>query len=198
MSTTSKKDRKDDETTIPSPSQIQREQQQAVNKALDETKDDIRKATNEARKEIPQYSERIGDIQEQTIQTVREIANNYIESQKEIINIFQSTWTPFVQDVYGRIWNNWWGISPSRLAETYGTMASSVADNVISASRLTNNTISTNAELFNTSLQQTRDSAKEFSKIGVNAVKAFNEVSNDLANISLSTVETVISRQQRK
>jgi hypothetical protein len=197
MSTT-KKDRKEDETTVPTPSQLQREQQEAVNKALDETKDDIKKTTREATREIPQYTERIGDVQEQTIQTVREIADNYIESQKEIINIFQSTWTPFVQDVYGRVWNNCWGISPSRLAETYGTMASSVADNVISASRLTNNTISTNAELFNTSLQQTRDSAKEFSKIGVNAVKAFNEVSNDLANISLSTVETVISRQQKK
>ena len=41
MSTSTRKDRKEDEnTSVPSPSQIQREQQQAVNKALDETKDE--------------------------------------------------------------------------------------------------------------------------------------------------------------
>ena len=68
MSTT-KKDRKEDETTVPTPSQLQREQQEAVNKALDETKDDIKKTTREATREIPQYTERIGDVQEQTIQT---------------------------------------------------------------------------------------------------------------------------------
>ena len=50
MSTSTRKDRKEDENTssVPSPSQIQREQQQAVNKALDETKDEIKVATREA------------------------------------------------------------------------------------------------------------------------------------------------------
>ncbi|HEY9386933.1 MAG TPA: hypothetical protein VIP70_07820, partial [Nitrososphaeraceae archaeon] len=91
MSTTTKKDRKGEggeeaTTTVPTPSQLQKEQQEAVNKALDETKDDIKTATKEARKEIPQYTQRLGDLQEQTIQTTIEIADNYIESQKEIIN----------------------------------------------------------------------------------------------------------------
>ena len=76
---TAKKDRKEEDATVPSPSQIQKDQQQAVNKALDETKDEIKTATREAAREIPQYTQRLGDIQEQTIQTTREIADNYIE-----------------------------------------------------------------------------------------------------------------------
>src|SRR5215216_7008826 len=86
---TARKDRKEDDTTSPSPSQLQKEQQQAVNKALDETKDEIKVATREAAKEIPRYTQRLGDLQEQTILTTREIADNYIESQKEIISIYQ-------------------------------------------------------------------------------------------------------------
>jgi hypothetical protein len=195
MSTSTRKDRKEDEnTSVPSPSQIQREQQQAVNKALDETKDEIKVATREAARDIPQYTQRLGDIQEQTIQTTREIADNYIESQKEIISIYQSVWTPFIENANSRFWN-YWSISPKGIAETYGTVISSFADNVISATRLTNNAISSNMELFSTALQQTKDNSKEFSRLRINAAKVFNEASNEIATTGFSAVET--SRQRR-
>ena len=195
MSTSTRKDRKEDEnTSVPSPSQIQREQQQAVNKALDETKDEIKVATREAARDIPQYTQRLGDIQEQTIQTTREIADNYIESQKEIISIYQSVWTPFIENANSRFWN-YWSISPKGIAETYGTVISSFADNVISATRLTNNAVSANMELFSTALQQTKDNSKEFSRLGINAAKVFNEASNEIAITGFSAVET--SRQRR-
>ena len=195
MSTSTRKDRKEDEnTSVPSPSQIQREQQQAVNKALDETKDEIKVATREAARDIPQYTQRLGDIQEQTIQTTREIADNYIESQKEIISIYQSVWTPFIENANSRFWN-YWSISPKGVAETYGTVISSFADNVISATRLTNNAVSANMELFSTALQQTKDNSKEFSRLGINAAKVFNEASNEIATTSFSAVET--SRQRK-
>ena len=195
MSTSTRKDRKEDEnTSVPSPSQIQREQQQAVNKALDETKDEIKVATREAARDIPQYTQRLGDIQEQTIQTTREIADNYIESQKEIISIYQSVWTPFIENANSRFWN-YWSISPKGIAETYGTVISSFADNVISATRLTNNAVSANMELFSTALQQTKDNSKEFSKLGINAAKVFNEASNEIATTGFSAVDT--SRQRR-
>jgi hypothetical protein len=195
MSTSTRKDRKEDEnTSVPSPSQIQREQQQAVNKALDETKDEIKVATREAARDIPQYTQRLGDIQEQTIQTTRQIADNYIESQKEIISIYQSVWTPFIENANSRFWN-YWSISPKGIAETYGTVISSFADNVISVTRLTNNAVSANMELFSTALQQTKDNSKEFSRLGINAAKVFNEASNDIATTGFSAVET--SRQRR-
>ena len=195
MSTSTRKDRKEDEnTSVPSPSQIQREQQQAVNKALDETKDEIKVATREAARDIPQYTQRLGDIQEQTIQTTREIADNYIESQKEIISIYQSVWTPFIENANSRFWN-YWSISPKGIAETYGTVISSFADNVISATRLTNNAVSANMELFSTALQQTKDNSKEFSRLGINAAKVFNEASNEIATTGFSAVET--SRQRK-
>ena len=66
------------------------QQEYAVEEILEDTKDDIRSATKEVAREIPQYTQRLGDIQEQTIQTTREIAYNYIEAQKEIISIYQS------------------------------------------------------------------------------------------------------------
>src|SRR5215207_9953941 len=144
---TAKKDRKEEDATVPSPSQIQKDQQQAVNKVLDETKDEIKTATREAAREIPQYTQRLGDIQEQTIQTTRVIA-----------------------------------------------------DNVIAATRLTNNAVSANMELFSTALQQTKDNSRELSRLSINAAKIFNEASNDIATTGISAVETTTtagSRQRR-
>jgi hypothetical protein len=170
--------------------------QREVNKALDETRDVINVATREAAREIPQYTQRFGDIQEQTIKTTREIANNYIESQKEIISIYQSVWTPFVENTNSRFWN-YMSISPKGIAETYGTVVSSFADNVIAATRLTNNAVSANMELFSTALQQTKDNSRELSRLGINATKVFHEATNDVATAGLSGAETILSRPRR-
>src|SRR5919107_3596590 len=175
------------------------QQEHLIEGVFEETRDNIRDATKEAAREIPQYPQRLGDIQEQTIQTTREIADNYIESQKEIISIYQSVWTPFIENANRRFWN-YWSISPKGIAETYGTVVSSFADNVIAATRLTNNAVSANMELFSTALQQTKDSSKEFSRLGVNAAKVFHEASNDIATTGISAVETTTtagSRQRR-
>ena len=179
-----RKDAKEELTTT------QREQQRAVDKALDETRDVIRVSTREAAREIPQYTQRLADIQEQTIKTTREIADNYIESQKEIISIYQSVWTPFVENANSRFWN-YMSLSPKGLAETFGTVVSNFADNVIAATRLANNTVSANMEQFSITLQRTKDNSKEFSRLSVNATRVFHEASNDVVNSGFSTAETL-------
>jgi hypothetical protein len=152
-----------------------------VENVLDETKNNIRQTTKEAQKEIPQYTEMFGDIQEESIKTTRDIAYNYIESQKEIINTYQSVWTPYLENV-NRYWNYWW-ISPKGLAETYGAVANSFAENMISATRITNNIVSANMEIIRTVLQQTKDSTKESSRLGVNMARITSAASNDMANL---------------
>ena len=181
-----RKDAKEELTTT------QREHQQAVNKALDETKDVINVTTREATREIPQYTRKLGDIQEQTIKTTREIADNYIESQKEIISIYQSVWTPFVENANSRFWY-YISISPKGLAETFGTVVSNFADNVIATTRLANNVVSANMEQSSITLQRTKDNLKEFSRLGINAARTFHEASNDVVTTMFSTVETVPS-----
>jgi hypothetical protein len=70
-----KKEENSNETHSITEQQFQQEQQQAVNKALDETRDNIKKTTNEARKEIPRYTQIVNDYQENTIQAIREITD---------------------------------------------------------------------------------------------------------------------------
>jgi hypothetical protein len=157
-----------------------KQQEYAVEEILDDTKDNIRSATREAARKIPQNTQRLGEIQEQTIQTTREIAYNYIEAQKEIISIYQSVWTPFIKNASILFWN-YWSISPKGMAETYGTVISSFTENVIAGTRLANSTISVNTKLLSTALQQTKDNSKELSRLSINAAKIFSETSNNLS-----------------
>ena len=156
-----------------------KQQEYAVEEILDDTKDNIRSATREAARKIPQNTQRLGEIQEQTIQTTREIAYNYIEAQKEIISIYQSVWTPIIKNASILFWN-YWSISPKGMAETYGTVIRSFTENVIAGTRLTNSTISVNTKLLSTALQQTKDNSKELSRLSINAAKIFSETSNNL------------------
>ena len=165
---TKRQDKKEDsnESQSTTEQQFQLEQQQAVTKVIDETRDNIKKTTNEARKEIPRYTQIVNDYQENTIQAIREITDNYVESQKDIImNSFQ-------------IWSNW-TVSPRQMAENYGKIVSSFADNAVAATRVINNTVFANIDSINTSVQHTKENVKELSKIGANTVKTFQQVSSD-------------------
>ena len=66
------------------------QQQDAINKTLDNTLQNVKRTTDEATREIPRYSQRIAEYQEQTIQTIRDIASDCIEAQKQVIGSFQS------------------------------------------------------------------------------------------------------------
>jgi len=168
---TKRHDRKEDESneihsTTTTEQQFQREQQQAVTKVIDETRDNIKKTTNEARKEIPRYTQIVNDYQENTIQAIREITDNFVDSQKDIIvNSF-------------RLWSDWVS-SPRQVAENYGKIVSSFADNPVAATRVLNNTVFANLDSVNKSVQHTTDNLKELSKIGANTVKTFQQVSSD-------------------
>ena len=174
---TKRQEKKEDsnESQSTTEQQFQREQHQAVTKVIDETRDNIKKTTNEARKEIPRYTQIVNDYQENTIQAIREITDNYVESQKDILmNSFQ-------------IWSNW-TVSPRKMAESYGKIVSSIADNAVAATRVINNTVFANIDSVNTSVQHAKENVKELSKIGANTVKTFQQVTTD--NIQNTTTSS--------
>jgi hypothetical protein len=80
-------------------------------------------------------------------------------------------------------------ISPRQIAEDYSKAVSNLADNAISTIRLTNNAISANLQAFNTSVQTSKGSVKEFSKMSSNTIKTFQQISkhpNTLTGSSFS------------
>jgi vacuolar-type H+-ATPase subunit H len=172
-------------TSTASPTEHNAQYRQTVNRALDETRDNIRRSTDEARREIPRYTQAVNEYQEQTIQAAREIADNYIESQREIINSLQSACLPQIEAANKLFTAS--VVSPRHVVDNYARVVSNVADNTVTATRLINNTIFANMEAFKTCVQNARDNVKEFSRIGVNNAKTFEQVSRDTTTATTTT-----------
>jgi gas vesicle protein len=175
----SKKEQESNITT--SSSQLKKDQQEVIDKALDQTREDIRKSVDEAKREIPRYTRAINEYQEQTIEATRELADNFVVSQKEIINSFQSAWAPYIEN-YTRNVNTY--LSPGRISEVYTNTTRSYADNIFTVTRLTNNVIFGYAEAVKNSVQQAKNNAKELSRIGVNAAKTFEQTSKENSRLA--------------
>ena len=182
MSTNKEQRRQEEEQSTAQERLHQREQQRAINKSFDETKDNIRRTSDEARKDIPHYTQIVNEYQEETIQAARQMADNYLESQREIINSMQSALVPQIEAANRAVTSNW--TPPTHVTEHYARLVSAFADNTIAVTKLVNNAMFANLEAFKTSIQTARDNVKEISRIGVNSAKTFEQVSRDTTAVT--------------
>ena len=140
------------------------QQQDAINKTLDNTLNNVKRTTDEATREIPRYTQRIAEYQEKTIQTVRDIASDYIEAQKQVIGSFQSQ----VDNNSGGVWNLY---NPQRIAENHAVMVNNFTSYLLNSANLVNNALASNMRVYNTALEQTRDNLKAFTKTNTNFIQ---------------------------
>ena len=148
-----------------------------INIALDETKLTVKKATDEAVKEIPRFTQAVNEYQQETIQTSKDIADNFLESQKEVIHSMQSLWVPYIENVQNSYASYW--VSPQRFTENYTRAVSNITDSAIVATRLANNDLFASMNAWKNSIQHARDNAKEFSRLNTNVAKSFENVAKD-------------------
>ena len=107
----------------------------------------------------------------------RNTADNFLESQKEIINSFQLAWVPLIQRTYSVFWD--YCLSPRWTTDIYAKVIGNIANNTVATTKLLNNNVFSSLDAFKTSIQNTRDNLEEVSKIGVNAAKTFEQTLRD-------------------
>jgi len=176
------------------------QQQDAINKTLDNALHNVKRSTDEARREIPQYAQRIAEYQEKTIQTVKDIASDVIEAQKQVVGSFQSQQQQHQGDRNSSNGINfytglWWDLyNPQRIAENNAAMVNNFTSYLLNASNLINNTLASNMRVYNTALEQTRDNVKAFTKTNTNYIKsAVEQQSVNRHNTDVNTSTTTTS-----
>ena len=150
---------------------------ESVNRSLDEAKDNIKKSIDESKNQIPRINNIVNSYQEQSLQTAKEVSEEYIDSQKEIISSLQSAWVPYSESFNGLVTRF---ATPDAATKAYARFVSNVADNTVSAIRLTNNMIFSNLDSWKTVMQQAKDNSKHLSNMGVNTAKTFEQNSKEL------------------
>ena len=174
---TSRNGRSDDETTSNISSLYTEKQQQEIREAIvdafDEAKDSTKKPAKDVKKEVPRYTEAINSYQEKMLEAAREITENYIDSQKEIISLFrQSKWVSRLREDTNEVRQPNL-LSLTWMTEAFTKMTGTYMDNMIAELRLLNNMLSLGTEIYKTSLRQIKDNMNMFSKIAVDNAKTF-------------------------
>jgi len=141
------------------------QQQDAINKTLDNTLNNIKRSTDEATHEIPRYTQRIAEYQEQTIKTIKDIASDFIEAEKQVIGSFQSQ----IDRNSGGVWDLY---NPQKIAENHAVAVNNFTSYLLNTADLVNNALLSNIRVYNTALEQTRDNLKACAKTNTNYIQA--------------------------
>lgn len=168
---------------------LQRQHQDAINRSIDETKDNVRRAVDEVKRETPRYSQTITDFHNETADATHEIAVTFLESQKEIIYSMQSAWTPFAERISSGdsgVKNNYWmmgmmqpwwwmGMQPRDVADIYARSISAMTDLVTAATRMAINMMFAGIEASRATTNYVRYSSKEIARITSNTARIFGQ-----------------------
>jgi hypothetical protein len=169
----------------------QSQQQDAINRSIDETKGNIRRAIDEVRKETPRYSQTVADFQNETADATREIADNFLESQKEVISSMQSAWSPLAERTGGsnnnnwmmmgmmQPWWSWMGISPRDMADIYARSISAMTDSVAAGTRMATNMMFAGIEATRATTNYARHNSREVSRITSNTARIFGQTTRE-------------------
>ena len=144
------------------------QQQDAINKTLDNTLHNVKRTTDEATREIPRYTQRIAEYQEKSIQTIKDIASDFIEAEKQVISSFQSQQVDR-RNSSGSVWDLY---NPQRIAENYAAMVNNFTGYLLNTNNLINNALASNIRVYNTTLEQIRDNLKAVAKTNTNYIQS--------------------------
>jgi hypothetical protein len=157
---------------------------ESLEQAFDESKKSIDESIREARNQIPRYTETVNQVQEQTLQATKDIAENYLEYQKQTIDSFQSVFTPYIQNVNNQLLNN--QDYYRRMPEMYSKLVNNYAENTIAMSRIFNDMAFSNIEVFKHLVDNTKKQSKYLAEIGKRNVATYETIERDNNDALLS------------
>jgi hypothetical protein len=153
---------------------------QSLNQVFDESKKNIERNIDEAKNQIPVYTKTINEVQEQAVQATRDIAQNYLEYQKQIMVSYQSIVTPYFENANNQLWNN--QDIFRRYPEVYSKIANNYAENTVAITRIMNNIAFSNVEIVKTVINNTKEQTKQFAEIGKRNARVYESFERDNRN----------------
>jgi hypothetical protein len=152
-------------------------EERAIDKAIEETKDTAKKALQEVKRELPEYTAAFHDYQEQNINAVKDMTNTFLESQKEVVKSLQAAYRPYAGSPAGMMfwpWNN-----PQGFTEAYVRAVSNFADSSVAAARLSNDMMLAAMESARSSIEMARNNTRSLSGFYIESAHAIERASRE-------------------
>jgi hypothetical protein len=152
--------------------------QHTLHSSLDTTKENVKKSIDEARTQIPRYTNVVKNYQEQVLQSTGKMVEDYLEAQKSVIDSVLNSAAPYYENV-NRMYNYW--LSPIVPAEIWTRSVSNIAENVSASVRIGNNILFGYIEAFGNAFERAQQHTKELSRINVDNAKTIANTARETA-----------------
>jgi hypothetical protein len=172
---------------------IVEENTESLEQAFDESKKNIDENIREARNQIPRYTESVNQVQEQTLQATKDIAESYLDYQRQTIDSFQSISTQYMYDVHSQFLNSQDYFRS--IPEMYSKLVSNYAENTIAMSRIFNDMAFSNIDVFKNVVDNTKKQSKYLAEIGKRNVATYERIERDSSDTLLSAQKDYQSKK---
>jgi hypothetical protein len=152
--------------------------QHTLHRSLDETKENVKKSIDEARTQIPRFTNVVTNYQEQVLQSTGKMVEDYIEAQKSVMNSIFNSANPYYENA-NRLFNYWF--SPRVSAEIYARSVSNIAENISASARIGNDILFGNIEALGDDFERAQRHTKEFTRINAYTAKAIENTAREVS-----------------
>ena len=152
--------------------------QHTLHRSLDETKENVKKSIDEARTQIPRFTNVITNYQEQVLQSTGKMVEDYVEAQKSVMNAVFNSANPYYENA-NRVFSYWF--SPRVSAEIYARLVSNIVENVSASARIGNDILFGNIEALGNDFERAQRHTKEFTRINANTAKTIENTAREVS-----------------
>jgi hypothetical protein len=152
--------------------------QRTFHSSLDETKENVRNSIDEARTQIPRFTNVVTHYQEQVLESTGRVVEDYVEAQKSVLDSAFNFAAPYYE-IANRIHDYWF--SPKVTAELYARSVNNIAENVSASARISNDVLFGNIEAFGNIFERAQRHTKELSRINVDNAKTIANTAKETA-----------------
>ena len=166
------------------------QQREVTMRSLDQTKENVRRAMEEARKETPRFAQIVTDFQNETIDATREVTEIYIETHKNFVLSMQSAGTE-VTDRKGywpglmQPWTDFWWLPggammlPMAMTDLYTRMVAFMTMNFAVGTKIVANMMYAGLDATRATTRYAKESSREISQIMSTNVHAITRASRE-------------------
>jgi hypothetical protein len=130
----------------------------------------------------------VKNYQEQALESTDKIVEDYIDTQEAVINSVYGSTVPYYEIVQ-RLYSYW--LSPRVPAELWARSVSNIAENVSAATRISNDILFRNIDVFGNAFERIQRQTEELSRINVDNAKT-------IANTAKETAAEFSANRQRE
>jgi multidrug efflux pump subunit AcrB len=152
--------------------------QHTLHRSLDETKENVKKSIDEARTQIPRFTNVVTNYQEQVLQSTGKMVEDYVEAQKSVMNSIFNSANPYYENA-NRLFSYWF--TPRVSAEIYARSVSNIAENVSASIRISNDILFGNIEALGDDFERAQRHTKEFTRINANTAKTIENTAREVS-----------------